>query len=135
MVADVTRTETGYFGAIRCVARPGRVSFSDNDGPTQGLRSEMWLGSVKRGGHVIVSTFGPEGPRDVAASKVMRDDAHSLHDQFGARFNLIGSSKELPPDSHSDTNAAVSLLLLQSRMKPEPASRKVRPERAAPIRQ
>ena len=51
--------------------------------------------SVKRGGHVIVSTFGPEGPMRCSGLEVMRYDADSLHDQFGARFNLIGSSKEL----------------------------------------
>jgi len=51
--------------------------------------------SVKRGGHVIVSTFGPEGPRKCSGLEVMRYDADSLHDQFGARFRLIESSQEL----------------------------------------
>jgi 2-polyprenyl-3-methyl-5-hydroxy-6-metoxy-1,4-benzoquinol methylase len=51
--------------------------------------------SVKRGGHVIVSTFGPEGPRKCSGLAVMRYDADSLHDQFGARFRLIESSQEL----------------------------------------
>jgi SAM-dependent methyltransferase len=50
--------------------------------------------SVKRGGHVIVSTFGPEGPRKCSGLEVMRYDADSLHDQFGARFRLIESSQE-----------------------------------------
>ena len=51
--------------------------------------------SVKRGGHVIVSTFGPEGPTKCSGLDVMRYDADSLHDQFGARFHLVESSKEL----------------------------------------
>ncbi len=51
--------------------------------------------SVRRGGHVIVSTFGPEGPRKCSGLEVMRYDANSLHDQFGARFRLIESSQEL----------------------------------------
>jgi 2-polyprenyl-3-methyl-5-hydroxy-6-metoxy-1,4-benzoquinol methylase len=51
--------------------------------------------SVKRGGHVIVSTFGPEGPRKCSGLEVMRYDADSLHDQFGARFRLLESSQEL----------------------------------------
>ena len=51
--------------------------------------------SVKRGGHVIVSTFGPEGPSKCSGLEVMRYDADSLHDQFGARFRLIESSREL----------------------------------------
>lgn len=51
--------------------------------------------AVKRGGHVIVSTFGPEGPTKCSGLDVMRYDADSLHDQFGARFHLAGSSQEL----------------------------------------
>jgi 2-polyprenyl-3-methyl-5-hydroxy-6-metoxy-1,4-benzoquinol methylase len=51
--------------------------------------------SVRRGGHVIVSTFGPEGPRKCSGLEVRRYDADSLHDQFGARFRLIESSQEL----------------------------------------
>jgi ubiquinone/menaquinone biosynthesis C-methylase UbiE len=51
--------------------------------------------SVKRGGHVIVGTFGPEGPMKCSGLDVMRYDANSLHDQFGARFRLLESSREL----------------------------------------
>lgn len=51
--------------------------------------------AVKRGGHVIVSTFGPEGPMKCSGLDVMRYDAESLHDQFGPRFRLVESSKEL----------------------------------------
>jgi len=51
--------------------------------------------TVKPGGHVIVSTFGPEGPTKCSGLEVMRYDAESLHSQFGVRFRLIESSKEL----------------------------------------
>jgi 2-polyprenyl-3-methyl-5-hydroxy-6-metoxy-1,4-benzoquinol methylase len=51
--------------------------------------------SVKYGGHVIVSTFGPEGPLKCSGLEVMRYDANSLHDQFGVRFRLVESSQEL----------------------------------------
>lgn len=51
--------------------------------------------SVKRGGHVIVSTFGPEGPTKCSGLDVVRYDSDSLHDQFGARFRLVESSREL----------------------------------------
>jgi 2-polyprenyl-3-methyl-5-hydroxy-6-metoxy-1,4-benzoquinol methylase len=51
--------------------------------------------SVKRGGHVVVSTFGPEGPTRCSGLEVMRYDAESLHGQFGKRFRLVESSKEL----------------------------------------
>jgi 2-polyprenyl-3-methyl-5-hydroxy-6-metoxy-1,4-benzoquinol methylase len=51
--------------------------------------------AVKPGGHVIVSTFGPEGPTKCSGLDVVRYDAESLHDQFGARFRLVESLKEL----------------------------------------
>ena len=51
--------------------------------------------SVKPGGHVIVSTFGPEGPTKCSGLEVMRYDAESLHDEFGGSFRLVESSKEL----------------------------------------
>jgi 2-polyprenyl-3-methyl-5-hydroxy-6-metoxy-1,4-benzoquinol methylase len=51
--------------------------------------------AVKPGGHVIVSTFGPEGPVECSGLKVMRYDADDLHDEFGAKFRLMESSKEL----------------------------------------
>jgi SAM-dependent methyltransferase len=51
--------------------------------------------SVKRGGHVIVSTFGPEGPTRCSGLKTVRYDADALHDEFGTRFRLVENSKEL----------------------------------------
>ena len=51
--------------------------------------------TVKTRGHVIVSTFGPDGPTRCSELDVMRYDAESLHAQFGVRFQLIESSKEL----------------------------------------
>jgi SAM-dependent methyltransferase len=51
--------------------------------------------AVKPGGHVIVSTFGPEGPVKCSGLEVVRYDAESLHREFGVHFHLLGSSKEL----------------------------------------
>ena len=51
--------------------------------------------AVKPGGHVIVSTFGPEGPAKCSGLEVVRYDAESLHREFGVHFRLLGSSKEL----------------------------------------
>ena len=50
--------------------------------------------SVRPGGHVIVSTFGPEGPTKCSRLDVIRYDAESLHHEFGPRFRLIEHSKE-----------------------------------------
>jgi len=51
--------------------------------------------AVRPGGHVIVSTFGPEGPTTCSGLDVARYDAGSLHSKFGERFRLIESSMEL----------------------------------------
>ena len=92
LVADVLATELAPRAYV-CHDQ-GRISFSDDHGATNRLRSNV-ARSVKRGGQVIVSTFGPEGPRKCSGLEVMRYDADSLHDQFGARFRLIESSQEL----------------------------------------
>jgi SAM-dependent methyltransferase len=51
--------------------------------------------AVRRGGHIVVSTFGPEGPAKCSGLDVVRYDAESLHREFGVAFRLLGSSKEL----------------------------------------
>ena len=51
--------------------------------------------AVKRRGHVIVSTFGPEGPTKCSGFDVVRYDAESLHKEFGVHFHLLDHSDEL----------------------------------------
>jgi SAM-dependent methyltransferase len=51
--------------------------------------------AVRSGGHVLVSTFGPEGPTKCSGLEVVRYDAESLHAEFGERFRLLDSLKEL----------------------------------------
>jgi 2-polyprenyl-3-methyl-5-hydroxy-6-metoxy-1,4-benzoquinol methylase len=51
--------------------------------------------AVKRGGHVIVATFGPQGPTQCSGLDVARYDPDSLHDQFGPRFRLVKHLTEL----------------------------------------
>jgi len=51
--------------------------------------------AVKPGGHVLVSTFGPEGPTKCSGLEVVRYDAESLHAEFGVRFRLLDSIKEM----------------------------------------
>ena len=53
------------------------------------------LHSMRPGGFVIVSTFGPEGPTRCSGLDVVRYDSENLHAEFGAHFRLIDSSKEL----------------------------------------
>jgi 2-polyprenyl-3-methyl-5-hydroxy-6-metoxy-1,4-benzoquinol methylase len=51
--------------------------------------------AVKPGGHVIVGAFGPQGPQKCSGLDVVRYDAESLHDEFGAKFRLVESRAEL----------------------------------------
>ena len=51
--------------------------------------------SVKPGGYVIVSTFGPEGPTKCSGLDIVRYDADSLHSEFGEALQLIESWKEV----------------------------------------
>ncbi|WP_347262000.1 class I SAM-dependent methyltransferase [Rudaea sp.] len=50
--------------------------------------------AVKRGGHVVVATFGPEGPTKCSGLDVVRYDADALHDEFGVNFHLVKSLSE-----------------------------------------
>lgn len=51
--------------------------------------------AVRPGGHVIMATFGPEGPEKCSGLEVVRYNAGSLHEQFGTQFRLVGSETEL----------------------------------------
>jgi len=50
---------------------------------------------VKHGGHVIISTFGPEGPDQCSGLDIVKYDAAGLHSTFGKAFHLIESSTEI----------------------------------------
>jgi hypothetical protein len=47
--------------------------------------------SVKRDGHLIVSTFGPEGPTRCSGLDTARYDAAALAAEFGPQFDLAES--------------------------------------------
>jgi 2-polyprenyl-3-methyl-5-hydroxy-6-metoxy-1,4-benzoquinol methylase len=51
--------------------------------------------AVKPGGHVIVATFGPEGPTTCSGLDVVRYDAQALHGEFGTAFRLVDHRTEL----------------------------------------
>ena len=51
--------------------------------------------AVKPGGHVIVATFGPEGPAQCSGLEVMRYGPEALHNEFGSRFRLVKHHSEL----------------------------------------
>jgi SAM-dependent methyltransferase len=51
--------------------------------------------AVKPGGHVIVATFGPDGPTQCSGLDVVRYGADALHDQFGNGFRLLRHLSEV----------------------------------------
>jgi len=55
---------------------------------------QLVVRAVRPGGHVIVGTFGPEGPTKCSGLDVARYDADALHGEFGSRFKLVESCKE-----------------------------------------
>ena len=56
---------------------------------------DLVMRAVKPGGHVIVATFGPEGPTKCSGLDVVRYDTEGLHNEFGNAFNLVESTTEL----------------------------------------
>lgn len=50
--------------------------------------------AVRRGGHVIVATFAPDGPLRCSGLDTIRYSADALHDEFGEAFELVESTHE-----------------------------------------
>ena len=50
--------------------------------------------AVRPGGHVLVATFGLEGPERCSDLEVVRYDADKLHEEFGQEFRKVGSVTE-----------------------------------------
>ncbi len=51
--------------------------------------------SLRPGGHIVVATFGPQGPERCSGLEVMRYSADGLHDEFGGEFRKVASTIEL----------------------------------------
>jgi SAM-dependent methyltransferase len=50
--------------------------------------------AVKPGGHVIVATFGPDGPLQCSGLPVVRYSPDGLHEEFGSAFQLLEHQQE-----------------------------------------
>lgn len=50
--------------------------------------------TVRPGGHVLVATFGPEGPERCSGLDVVRFDEDGIHAEFGGGFRKVGSARE-----------------------------------------
>jgi len=55
---------------------------------------ERVMKAVRPGGHVIVATFGEDGPEQCSGLPVMRYNPEALHDEFGDSFLLVEHEKE-----------------------------------------
>jgi 2-polyprenyl-3-methyl-5-hydroxy-6-metoxy-1,4-benzoquinol methylase len=55
---------------------------------------EAVLHAVKPGGHVIVATFGPDGPLQCSGLPIVRYSPETLHDEFGGQFLLVEHKEE-----------------------------------------
>jgi SAM-dependent methyltransferase len=49
---------------------------------------------LKPGGHIVVATFGPQGPQKCSGLDVMRYSAEELHGEFGSPFEKVASCEE-----------------------------------------
>jgi SAM-dependent methyltransferase len=55
---------------------------------------EIVLRSLKLGDHIIVASFGLEGPHKCSGLDVVRYSPESMHDEFGGEFKLVDSVGE-----------------------------------------
>ncbi len=69
--------------------------------------------SVRSGGHVIVASFGPNGPQQCSGLPVVRYDAGHLHDEFGAGFELVEHTSE---DHHTPFGTTQQFIYCYCRM-------------------
>lgn len=65
---------------------------------TDPLERARYVQAVRRalrpGGHIIVATFGPDGPLRCSGLPVERYSPDRLHDEFGAAFTLVEHASE-----------------------------------------
>jgi ubiquinone/menaquinone biosynthesis C-methylase UbiE len=55
---------------------------------------KLVMRSLKAGGHIIVASFGENGPLKCSGLEVVRYSSETMHDEFGAEFKLISSLNE-----------------------------------------
>ena len=65
---------------------------------------------VRPGGHVIVASFGPQGPSRCSGLEVVRYSPEGLHAEFGSRFRLLDSTRENHHTPGGSTQAFVYCL-------------------------
>jgi ubiquinone/menaquinone biosynthesis C-methylase UbiE len=61
--------------------------------------------AVRNGGHVIVASFGPQGPVRCSGFEVVRYAPETLHGEFGPGFRLLTSKAEAHHTPSGQTQA------------------------------
>jgi SAM-dependent methyltransferase len=89
LLADIT--EAGVLSGFYDVSHDRAVFHLPTESEERIAYVKNVIAAVKPGGHVIVSTFGPEGPNKCSGLEVLRCDPQSLHHEFGLRFSLMVS--------------------------------------------
>lgn len=71
--------------------------------------AQVWR-AVQPGWHVIVASFGPEGPTRCSGLDVVEYSLEALHDKFGPNFRLLESEREVHRAPAGSTQAFVYCL-------------------------
>ncbi|MFA7399142.1 MAG: class I SAM-dependent methyltransferase [Sideroxydans sp.] len=92
MEGDITRAE---FPTHRFDIWHDRAVFHFlTDSADRNAYVERVMRSVRPGGHVIIATFGEDGPEKCSGLPVVRYKPESLHAEFGEAFLLVEHEKE-----------------------------------------
>jgi ubiquinone/menaquinone biosynthesis C-methylase UbiE len=66
---------------------------------TQASQREKYVAAVRRalepGGHIVIATFGANGPKQCSGLDVIRMSADDIHSELGAGFTMVGSETEI----------------------------------------
>ena len=71
--------------------------------------------AVRPGGHIIVASFGLDGPTKCSGLDVVRYSPESMHDEFGRGFQLIDSARE---DHHTPAGKVQAFVYCLCRVQP-----------------
>lgn len=74
--------------------------------------------AVRRGGCVVVASFGPDGPTHCSGLEVTRYSSEAMHAEFGAGFRLLNSVQE---DHRTPGGGTQSFVYCLCRVDSEPA--------------
>jgi SAM-dependent methyltransferase len=69
--------------------------------------------AIKPGGHIIVASFGPDGPVRCSGLEVVRYSPDEMHEEFGDCFRLLNSVRE---EHHTPTGSVQAFVYCLCRL-------------------